>query len=80
MDNQLLDFEWFKANLKDLYEKYGDAYIVIKNKSVIGSYCSYAEGVKATSKIEPLGSFIVQQCAADESVFTAYISSVYFAE
>ena len=71
---QDLDYKWFLENLQNLYKQYGDAYIAIKNKTVLGSYSSYAEGVKTTSKTEPLGTFIVQQCGADESAFTAYIS------
>lgn len=38
------DYSWFIDNLPMLYQKYGDDYIVIKNKNVIGRYKSFAEG------------------------------------
>lgn len=72
------DFKWFVENLHDLYTQYGDAYIAIKNKTVLGAYSSYADGVLSTMKTEPLGTFIVQKCGADESAYTNYISSMNF--
>lgn len=75
---QKRDYAWFLENYSDLFGKYGSAYLVIKNETVIGTYSSYAEGVKETSKTEPLGSFIVQKCDGSESAYTNYISSMNF--
>lgn len=70
------DFEWFLNHFSELYKKYGDSYLVIKNKQVIGVYHSYSEAVYSTKKEEPLGTFIVQKCGCDETAYTNYISSV----
>lgn len=74
----MTDFQWFKDNQSALYEKYGNTFLAIKDKQVIGSYSSYAEGVNETAKVEPVGTFIIQQCGQDESSYTNYISSMNF--
>lgn len=72
------DYKWFLENYEDLYKKYGPVYLAIKNKTVLGVYDSYADGVIATKKNESLGSFIIQRCGNDESAYTNYISSMNF--
>lgn len=72
------DFSWYKDNLPSLHEQYGNKYVAIKNQHVLGSYDSYADGVVETSKTEPVGTFIIQQCGSDESAYTCHISSMNF--
>lgn len=72
------DFAWFIENYHDLFRQYGECYLAIKDKRVIGVYSTYQDGVKATQKSEDLGTFIVQRCGADESAYTNYISSMNF--
>jgi len=72
------DYEWFLDNYLDLFREYGASYLVIKNKTVLGAYKSYAEGVKSVRDRVTLGTFIVQECNGDESAYTNYISSVNF--
>ena len=76
------DFEWFKSNLNSLYETYGDCYLAIKDKKVIGVYRSYSDGVKNTRKIEREETFIVQRCGRDAKCYTKYINSlcIYYAK
>ncbi len=74
------DFKWFLENYNELFKQFGEVYLAIKNKTVLGSYNSYAEGVLSTMKEEPLGSFIVQKCGRDESAYTNYISSMVFCD
>jgi len=81
MDNnnkQDLDYKWFLDNYNELYERYGKTFLVIKNQNVLGVFPSYAEGVKAASKDNELGTFIVQGCNGEESAYTNYISSMNF--
>ena len=78
MSNQSRDFKWFKDNRVDLFTKYGDVFLAIKNQQVIGTYQSYAEGVKKTAQKEELGTFIVQHCTQDESGYTNYIYSMNY--
>ncbi|MBQ7152997.1 MAG: hypothetical protein IJR83_03550 [Clostridia bacterium] len=70
MNTQKSDFKWYKRNLRKLYEQYGDCYLAIKKKTVLGAYSSFAEGVHETEKREKLGTFIVQKCGPDESAYT----------
>lgn len=78
MENQDRDFKWFLDNYDDIFREYGNCYVAIKDKKVLGTYGSTAEAVKETSKNEPLGSFIVQYCNGDESGYTNYIASMHF--
>jgi len=72
------DFKWFLKNYQDLYSKYGDKYLAIKNERVIGVYSSFVQGVIETQKTETPGSYIVQHCNGLESGYTDYISSTNF--
>lgn len=72
------EFQWFLENYDELYKQHGVSFLAIKNKSVLGVYQSYAEGVKKTLENEELGTFIVQKCNGDESAYTNYISSTNF--
>lgn len=73
------DFDWFVQNYNDLYKKYGRSFLAIKNKGVLGSYTSYADGVRTMQSREAPGTFIVQECNGDESAYTNYIASTYLA-
>ena len=70
------DYQWFLEQYDRLFNEYGDAYLAIKDKTIIGVYSSYAEGVKETAKRYPLGSFIVQYCNGSPSAYTSYISAL----
>ena len=72
------DFKWYKENFRDLFQKFGEKFVAIKNETVLGVYDTYADGVIETSKHEELGTFIVQQCGADESAYTCQIASMNF--
>jgi hypothetical protein len=56
------DYEFFKANAKQLYKNYGHKFLVIKDCQVIGVYDNFALAAKETLKTEALGTFIVQEC------------------
>jgi hypothetical protein len=77
MELQETDYKWFLENYKMLYEQYGVSYLAIKNKTVLGSYSSYAEALHETEKSEPIGSFIIQYCNGNETGYTNYISSMF---
>jgi len=72
------DFIWFKENYMNLFQQYGQSYLAIKNKTVLGSYNSYADAVNDITKNHEIGSFIIQYCNGDESAYTNYISSFNF--
>ena len=60
------DFHWFVENYGKFQREYGDAYIVIKDKKVLGVYKTFGEGVRETSKSQEMGTFIVQECKKDK--------------
>lgn len=72
---QLDDFNWFLKNYNDFYTMYGICYIVIKQKTILGTYNDLGTAIKETLKSEPIGSFIVQLCNGDKSGYTNYIAS-----
>lgn len=75
---QMDDFQWFIDNYQSLFSQFGNSYLAIKDKKVIGTYDSFAEAVKKTAESHPLGSFIVQQCNGSASAYTTYIASMNF--
>ena len=77
MTSQEKDFNWFLDNIDLLNQQYGTTYLVIKNGKILGSFESYAEGVKEACKTEQLGSFIVQKCGPDNSGYTVEIASKF---
>ena len=72
---QIEDFNWFVENHKRLYQKYGDCYLAIKNKCVLGVYSNTPEAVRATLETEQKGTFIVQKVTESSDCYTAYVAS-----
>ena len=70
------NFKWFKNNYESIFSMYGHTFVAIIGKKIIGNYTSYKEAIETTSKLFPLGSFIVQECNGDSSGYTNYIASV----
>lgn len=68
------DYEWFRMNHKILYEKYGECFLVIKNKTIIGVYKNIHEGIRETEKNEEKGTFIIQPCV--ENIEDTYFDIV----
>jgi hypothetical protein len=69
------DFEYFLENLDKLVTQYGNKYIVIKNKAVLGAYENFESAIRNTAKTEEIGTFIIQQCTKDSSAYTAIFHS-----
>lgn len=63
------DFSWFKEHYADFQKKYGESFIAIKDKKILGVYDSYGNGVRETTKTEEFGTFIVQECSPDYNVY-----------
>lgn len=76
--NSSEDFQWFVNNYEKFQKKYGNCYIVIKDKKVLGAYKTFGEGVHETSKKYEIGTFIVQECAVDRKAYISYYYSPMF--
>lgn len=72
------DFTWFKKHYTEFQNKYGNAFIVVKNKKILGIYKSCVEAIRNTEKTEKLGTFIVQECNTQYKAYCGYISSTNF--
>jgi hypothetical protein len=55
--------EWFEAISLNLALRYGNQYVVIKDKAVIAVYASYEEAVDETLKTEKEDTFSIELCS-----------------
>ena len=67
MPNLENEFKYYIEHKVELAEKYSGKYVVIKNDCLIGVYDDLMEAVTTTAQSEPLGSFLVQLCSADQN-------------
>jgi hypothetical protein len=73
------EFNYYIKNQEELVKKYKGKFIVIKKDKVLGAYKSEIEAVEETSKIEELGTFLVQKCEPGENNYTqSFHSRVIF--
>ena len=76
MANQSEDFKWFIKNQANLYAKYPNKYLLIKDKKVIETGTTFEEALaKASAAKIDLGTFIIQECGKDENCYTQSFSS-----
>lgn len=69
--NQLSDFEYFRAQLPQLFAMFGNQYVAIADKKILGwntDLLSLRSEVMALGYHE--GGFIIQEVGPDESCFT----------
>ena len=59
MQNQ--DFEYFLENMENFYKTYGQKFVAIKNKNILGVYNTFDEALETTVKTEELGTFLIQE-------------------
>ena len=69
------DFEFFLEKYQEIYQKYGECFVVIKNKKILGVFHTEKEAIDITSSEFEFGEFIVQKCNGDETGYTNYITS-----
>lgn len=69
------DFEFFLKNYQNIFEKYGNCFVAIRNKAIIGVFKTEKEAIDITSAQYELGEFIIQKCNGDETGYTNYITS-----
>lgn len=69
------DFQWFKEKYSNIYKEYGECYVGIRNKEILGVYKEFNEGLDNLKYKYGLGNFSIQYCNGNESGYTVYISS-----
>lgn len=77
MDNNLLrEFDFFTMNHDDLFAKYPNKFIVLKDCSVILMGDSFEEAyAKAESAGLTPGTFLIQECSEGDSAYTQFFST-----
>lgn len=69
------DFKWFVDHYDEFQRKYGNSYLAIKDKAVLGVYQSYGDAIRETQKVEELGAFIVQEVCTNCLAYLGCINS-----
>ena len=74
------EFNFYLEQQEELLKKYQGKYIVIKDRTVIGSYDSELEAIEKTIEKHEMGTFLVQKCESGSDNYTqTYHSRVVFA-
>ena len=60
------DFDYFLQNMEKLFETYGQKFVAVKNRGILGVYDSFNEALESTLKTEELGTFLIQECFDDK--------------
>ena len=69
------EFNYFISNQNELVKHYNKKILVIRGKSVVGSYRTFETAYKNSVKKYPLGTFLIQECIAGEKAYTTYCYS-----
>lgn len=63
------DFCFFVKNYSDFAEKYGNKYLAIKGKKILGVFDSIQELLSTLSKHYKIGTYIIQECSKDKIAY-----------
>jgi ABC-type phosphate/phosphonate transport system ATPase subunit len=64
------EFEYYIAHQAELVQQYNGKIIVIKDQKVIGAFDNEIEAINETSKVHPVGTFLVHKCEPGEQNYT----------
>lgn len=70
-----MDFKYFVTHNKVIHNKYGDCYVAIRNKDIIGVFFTEDEAIEVSSLQYGFGNFIVQKCTGNKEGYTQYIDT-----
>ncbi len=66
------DFHWYIEHQNELLEKYDGKCLVIRNRSILGSYDSEDAALEAALQRHPFGEFMIQPCSAGAEAYTIH--------
>lgn len=80
-ENLVKEFEFFTENHDELFAKYPNKFVVLKDKAVVLTGDSFEEVyAKALDSGLVLGTFLIQECTEGDSAYTqTFLSRVVFA-
>jgi len=64
------EFQYYLDHQEEMLRQYNGKYIVIRDRTVIGSYDSELEAVQKTAETYELGTFLVQKCEPGKGSYT----------
>lgn len=74
------EFKYYKSNLSELYGKYPDKYVVLKDQEVKFDGVTFEDALNlAIENNLELGTFLIQLCGKDSSCYTATFTRPIFA-
>lgn len=72
------DYQWFRENQMNLFEKYPDMFLIISDKHVLGASPSFDEALDRALEKKNAGEFIIQRCSNDTAPIQYYNGAVFF--
>jgi hypothetical protein len=79
MSNLEQEFDYYLKNKDEFLKQYENKYLVIKDKTVVGTYDSELEAYKFASEKYENGSYLIQPCTRDDGSLTqTFYSRVAF--
>ena len=60
------NYEYFVKNFDELYSKYQDKYLVLKDKKVVADYITFDDAHNEAKKRYGSGNYSIQYCNLDE--------------
>lgn len=80
-DTMKSDFKYFINNHDEIFSKYPNKYVVIKNQTILYAEDTFDSAFeKAITNGLEVGSFLIQECTEGDSAYTqTYHSRVVFA-
>lgn len=75
------EYNYFTEHHSELFEKYPEKFLIIKDESVKGYADGFEEAYQLAADMNlEIGSFLIQECAKDlDSLVQTYVSRAVFA-
>lgn len=70
------DFHWFVKNYDTIYRQYGECYVAIRNREIIGVFDSFGNACHEMEKLGKATDQIIQYCNGKESGYIAYLNGI----
>jgi len=73
------EFNYYLDHQDEFVKQYNGKFIIIKGDKILGAYDTELEAIEQASKMERLGTFLVQKCEQGKASYTQnYHSRVAF--
>lgn len=73
---RLDDFCWFVENYDNIYKQYGECYVAVRNKEIIGVFSNFGDACHEMDKVSKSTDQIIQYCNGKESGYRARFDGI----